>query len=294
MVQSKRLDGRATAELIRGEVAADVARLVRPPTLAVVLVGENPASVSYVTAKERDCASVGITSVDMRFPSEISQRELLDVVMTLNGRDDVDGILVQLPLPDHIDSDAIIDAIEPSKDVDGFHEVSAGRLLLGRDGFVPCTPAGVIELLQRSGETIAGRHIVVVGRSAIVGRPLAVLLARKGIDATVTLCHSRTRDIFAHTRTADIVVAAIGQARFIRGEMVREGAVVVDVGVNRIDDPTRKSGYRLVGDVDEAEIDGRAAAFSPVPGGVGPMTRAMLLVNTVRAATERARAEVAS
>jgi methylenetetrahydrofolate dehydrogenase (NADP+)/methenyltetrahydrofolate cyclohydrolase len=286
------IDGKATAAEIRGELSERVAAIARSgtaPGLAVVLVGENPASVSYVTAKERDCASIGITSFDIRIPVHTTEDELIDLIEDLNTRVDVDGILVQLPLPDHVDEQRVIRTISPEKDVDGFHPLSLGRLLLGLPSFLPCTPNGIIQLLIRHGIETAGRHAVVIGRSNIVGKPLSILLARKAehANATVTICHSRTRDIGAITRTADILVAAIGVPRFVTADMVAEGAVVIDVGVNRVEDAAAKRGYRLVGDVDFDTVAERAGAITPVPGGVGPMTRAMLLFNTVESAERR-------
>ena len=283
------IDGKAVAQAVKAEVAQRVSVCVAAgvrPTLAVVLVGDNPASVSYVTAKERDCEEVGIDSRDIRHPAEISETHLLGLIAELNADDAVHGILVQLPLPAHIDADRVLTAIAPHKDVDGFHPVSLGRLMMGLPTYVPCTPAGVVELLMRGGYAPAGKHVVIVGRSNIVGRPLANLLSRKAADAdaTVTLCHSRSGDLSRFTLQADILVAAIGSPRLISGAMIKPGAVVIDVGVNRVEDATKKSGFRLVGDVDYDAALERAAAVTPVPGGVGPMTRAMLLVNTVAAA----------
>ena len=287
------IDGKKIAAEIRAEIAADAARFAaeagRAPGLAVVLAGENPASVSYVTAKERACAECGIRSFPVRLPATVSQEELLAEVERLNADPEVDGILVQLPLPKGLDEQAVIRAIAPEKDVDGFHPVSLGKLLIGLDTFVPCTPAGIIELLVRSGVETAGKRAVVVGRSNIVGKPVAALLARKGRggDATVTVCHTATRDLAAHTREADVLVVAAGRPGTIGAGMVKKGAVVIDVGVNRIPDPTRKSGHRLVGDVDFDAVAPVASLITPVPGGVGPMTITMLLANTVKAARLR-------
>ncbi len=286
------IDGKGIAAEIRAEVAAEAAAMAAAgvaPGLAVVLVGENPASVSYVTAKERACAECGIRSFPVRLPATASQGELLAEIARLNAHPGVDGILVQLPLPKGIDEQAVIRAIAPEKDVDGFHPVSLGRLLLGLDTFVPCTPAGILELLARSGVGTAGRRAVVVGRSNIVGKPVAFLLARKGSggDATVTMCHTATRDLAAHTREADILVVAAGRPGTVTADMVKPGAVVVDVGVNRVPDASRKAGYRLVGDVDYAGVAPRASLITPVPGGVGPMTIAMLMKNTLKAARRR-------
>ena len=287
------IDGKKIAAEIRAEIAADAARFAveagRAPGLAVVLAGENPASVSYVTAKELACAECGIRSFPVRLPATVSQEALLAEVERLNADPEVDGILVQLPLPKGLDEQAVIRAIAPEKDVDGFHPVSLGKLLIGLDTFVPCTPAGIIELLVRSGVETTGKRAVVVGRSNIVGKPVAALLARKGRggDATVTVCHTATRDLAAHTREADVLVVAAGRPGTIGAGMVKKGAVVIDVGVNRIPDPTRKSGHRLVGDVDFDAVAPVASLITPVPGGVGPMTITMLLANTVKAARLR-------
>lgn len=286
------IDGKAIAAEIRTELAHRITQLSdvwRPPGLAVVLVGENPASVSYVTAKERDCKKIGIRSFDFRLPESTSEGELLQLVGKLNENAEVDGILVQLPLPDHIAESAVIETIDPAKDADGFHPLSLGRLVAGLPGPLPCTPHGVLQMLMRSGHKPAGKHVVVIGRSTIVGKPLSLLLARKSEEgnATVTLCHSRTRDLPEITRTADILVAAIGSPEFVRADMVSPGAVVIDVGVNRVEAPHTDRGYRLVGDVAFSEVSEVAAAITPVPGGVGPLTRAMLLYNTVQAAERR-------
>ena len=284
------IDGRKIAAEIRAEVAADAARFAaekgRAPGLAVVLAGENPASVSYVTAKERACAEAGIRSFPVRLPADVAQDALLAEVARLNADPEVDGILVQLPLPRGLDAQAVIQAIAPEKDVDGFHPVSLGRLLAGLGTFVPCTPAGIVELLLRSGADPAGKRAVVVGRSNIVGRPLSVLLSRKGRggDATVTLCHTATPDLGAVTREADILVVAAGRPGTVGAGMVKPGAVVIDVGVNRVPDASRPRGYRLCGDVDFDAVAPVASQITPVPGGVGPMTIAMLLVNTLKAA----------
>lgn len=284
------IDGKKIASDIRAEVAAEAAAMAARgtrPGLAVVLLGDHPASVSYVTAKERACAECGVASFPVRLPADTPQEALLAEIARLNADDRVDGILVQLPLPRGFDEQAVIRAIAPEKDVDGFHPVSLGRLLLGQDTFVPCTPAGIIELLRRSGVETAGRHAVVVGRSNIVGKPMALLLGRKGTDATVTLCHTATTNLADMTRQADILVVAAGHPGTVGAGMVKPGAVVIDVGVNRIPDATRKSGFRLVGDVDYAAVEPVASLITPVPGGVGPMTIAMLLKNTLRAAALR-------
>ncbi len=288
-MSAQRIDGNEIAAQIQREIVERIAVLPRSPGLAVVLVGNDPASVSYVTAKEADCERVGIVSFDHRLPESISERALLELVETLNRDSAVDGILVQLPLPHHIESDRILEAIDPSKDVDGFHPLSLGRMVLGLPSLLPCTPHGVIQMLLRSGYDPAGKHAVVIGRSNIVGKPLASLLARKALggNATVTVCHSRTPDIAAVTRSADILIAAIGSPHFVTADMVKPGAVVIDVGVNRVEDASRKRGYRLVGDVDFEALVDTVSAITPVPGGVGPMTRTMLLFNTVTAAELR-------
>ncbi|MFW5826564.1 MAG: bifunctional methylenetetrahydrofolate dehydrogenase/methenyltetrahydrofolate cyclohydrolase FolD [Alkalispirochaeta sp.] len=287
-----RIDGKQIAAEIQSELAGRIATLREggtPPGLAVVLVGENPASVSYVTAKERDCEKVGITSFDHRLPDTVSETELLDLVVSLNKDPAVDGILVQLPLPPHINSDLVLQTIDPAKDVDGFHPLSLGRLLTGLPTLIPCTPHGIIQMLLRSGNDPAGKHVVVLGRSNIVGKPVANLLTLKqrGGNATVTVCHSRTPNIGDITRRADILIAAIGSPGFVTADMVQDGVVVIDVGVNRIEDSSRERGYRLVGDVDFDAVAPKSAAITPVPGGVGPMTRTMLLYNTVTAAEQR-------
>jgi len=287
---AKLIDGAAVAREIRAEVARDTADLVSrgvTPGLAVVLVGDDPASAVYVRSKGRACEEAGMHSVTIRLPAETSQDELLDHVDRLNADPAIHGILVQMPLPKHMRPDAVIRRISPAKDVDGFHPVNVGKLLIGeRDGFAPCTPAGVQELLVRSGVETRGADCVIVGRSNIVGKPMAALMVQQGAgaDATVTVCHSRTRDLAAHTRRADILVAAIGRARFVTADMVKPGAVVIDVGVNRVDEPRAKNGYILAGDVDFAPVSQVASLITPVPGGVGPMTIAMLLRNTVKAA----------
>ena len=284
------IDGVAIARAVRADVARDAAALAERgvrPGLAVVLVGDDPASAVYVRAKGKACEEAGMHSVTIRLPHETSEEELLEQIDRLNEDPAIHGILVQSPVPKQIDSEAVIDRIAPHKDVDGFHPVNVGKLLTGaRDGFVSCTPAGVIEMLLRSGVETRGAEAVIVGRSNIVGRPMAALLMRTGPggDATVTVCHSRTRDLAAHCRRADILVAAIGRPAMITGDMIKRGAVVVDVGINRVDDPSQKKGYRLVGDVDFESASRVASRITPVPGGVGPMTIAMLLKNTVRAA----------
>lgn len=281
------LDGKTMAADLRRETAEEAARLSaqgRQPGLAVILAGENPASVSYVTAKEKACKECGIRSFPVRLPATVSQEELLAEVRRLNEDPAVHGILVQLPLPAGLDAQAVIRTIAPEKDVDGFHPVSLGRLTIGLPTFLPCTPAGIVEMLRRAGVKTRGKHAVVVGRSNIVGKPVAQLLARKGVDCTVTVCHTATEDLGAYTRQADILVVAAGAPNTVRAGMVKEGAVVIDVGVNRVPDPSRAKGYRLCGDVDFAAIAPTASLITPVPGGVGPMTIAMLMRNTIQAA----------
>ncbi|MFB3131864.1 MAG: bifunctional methylenetetrahydrofolate dehydrogenase/methenyltetrahydrofolate cyclohydrolase FolD [Rhodothermales bacterium] len=282
------IDGRAIAAQVRAEVRAAVDTWTRQghraPYLAVVLVGDHPASASYVRGKMKACGEAGIDSDTLAYDAGLSEAELLHLIDRLNDDHGVDGILVQLPLPDHIDEQKVIRAIDPDKDVDGFHPENAGRLMIGQPGFVPATPTGIMELLRRSGIETQGRHAVIIGRSNIVGKPLASLLMRRGTDATVTVCHSKTRDLPALTRQADILVAAIGRAQFVTAEMVKQGAAVIDVGINRVEDATRERGYRLVGDVDFEAVAEKAGWITPVPGGVGPMTIAMLLRNTLTAA----------
>jgi methylenetetrahydrofolate dehydrogenase (NADP+)/methenyltetrahydrofolate cyclohydrolase len=292
------IDGKRLAEVIQAEVAAGAAALVeargRPPGLAAVLVGENPASQVYVRSKHKACQTAGLHSEVFRLPADCPREQLLGLVDLLNADPSFDGILVQLPLPGHLDEQEVLERIRPDKDVDGFHPVNAGRVLAGLPGaFAPATPAGIQELLRRTGVETAGAHVVVVGRSNIVGKPLASLLVQKGAgaDATVTVCHSRTRDLAAICRQADILVAAIGRARFVTAEMVKDGAVVVDVGINRVADPAAPKGSRLVGDVDFEAVAPRCRAITPVPGGVGPMTIAMLLRNTLESARRRLAAE---
>jgi len=288
------IDGAAVARAVRARVAADCAELAASgvvPGLSVVLVGDDPASAVYVHHKANDAREVGMQSETIRMPATTPQDELLAVLDRLNADPAVHGILVQMPVPKQIDAETVIRRIDPAKDVDGFHPANVGELLIGTGaGFAPCTPAGVVELLRTYDVDTRGRDVVVIGRSNIVGKPMAALLVQPGADATVTVCHSRTTDLAAHTRRADILIAAIGRARFVTADMVKPGAVVIDVGMNRIDDPTTKSGSRLVGDVDFARVREVASLITPVPGGVGPMTRAMLLANTVRAARRAATA----
>ncbi len=301
------LSGKTISESIKVEVAAEVAHLREvhrfSPCLVVVRVGEDPASSVYVGSKVKTAEELGIISEHLHFPAKVSQDEIISVVDTLNGRSDVDGILVQLPLPKHIDDRSILERIDPAKDVDGFHPLNVGRLSQGYTALAPCTPAGVIEILKRSDINIAGKHAVIVGRSNIVGKPMAMLLLNE--NATVTICHSRTHDLPSITRQADILVAAIGRAGFVRSDHIGEGSTVIDVGINNISDPVaardlfstedldkrlaaiEKRSFTLVGDVNPKEAVEKAGAFTPVPGGVGLLTVAMLMKNTVTAARDR-------
>jgi methylenetetrahydrofolate dehydrogenase (NADP+)/methenyltetrahydrofolate cyclohydrolase len=290
---AKIIDGTAMALEIRGEVAESVSEMKAKhgvtPGLAVVLVGGDPASRVYVRSKERALTEAGMLSRGIHLPEETSQTKLLDLLAQLNSDDAMHGILVQLPLPDHIEENTIIEAIHPDKDVDGLHPANMGKLMAGRPRFIPATPAGVRQMLIRTGNDPEGKHVVVCGRSNIVGKPLANLMMQRmpGCNATVTVCHTRTRDLPSITRQADILVAAVGHPSFITPDMVSRGAVVIDIGVNRIADASRKSGTRLVGDVDFEGVSAIASAITPVPGGAGPMTIAMLLSNTVDAARYR-------
>lgn len=284
------IDGVAIARRLRDQVARDAAELAGQgvtPGLTVILVGDDPASAVYVRAKAKASLEAGIEGVTIRLPASTSEEDLLGRIDALNADPRVHGILVQMPLPKHMDSSRVIRRIAPEKDVDGFHPVNVGKLLIGeRDGFVPCTPAGVQELLVECGVETKGKECVVIGRSNIVGKPMAALLIQDGPggNATVTVCHSRTRDLAEHTRRADIVVAAAGRPKLLTRDMVKPGAVVIDVGINRVDDASVERGYRLVGDVDFEGVRDVASLITPVPGGVGPMTIALLLRNTVRAA----------
>ena len=282
------IDGKQLAQNLRGEIAAGVERLKAEkgvtPGLAVILVGDNPASVSYVTAKEKACAEAGMLSREIRLPAETTEADLVALVGELNDDPAIHGILVQLPVPKHISDKAVIDAIAPEKDVDGFTPVNVGRMLIGERCFLPCTPHGIIKLIEFSGMDVRGRHAVVIGRSNIVGKPVAALLARKETNATVTLCHTGTPDVGKFTREADVVVVAAGRPNTLTGDMLKPGAVVIDVGVNRVPDATKPKGFRLVGDADFESCAKVAGAITPVPGGVGPMTITMLLWNTLESA----------
>lgn len=281
------IDGAGIAAEVKADVAKKVAELRArgvTPCLAVILVGENPASVSYVTGKQKALAEAGMADRSVRLPADTSEAELLALIDTLNKDSSVHGILVQLPLPKHIDEEKVVMAISPAKDVDGFHPVSVGNLMIGTNGFLPCTPHGILVLLERMRIRTDGAHVVVVGRSNIVGKPVAVLLTRRKYNATVTICHTGTKDLALFTRQADIIIAAAGHPKTISADMVRPGAVVIDVGVNRISDSTKKSGFHLEGDVDFAAVKEVASYITPVPKGVGPMTIAMLIWNTLEAA----------
>ena len=282
------IDGKKVAEDVLAECAGEIATLKAAgvtPGLAVVLVGEDPASQVYVNSKVKKCGELGLFSKKVAMPTETTQEELMAVVLELNADPAIHGILVQSPPPPHIDEGAVVRAIDPRKDVDGFHPENVAKLVLeDPSGFVPCTPAGCMRLIAESGVSTSGANAVVVGRSMIVGKPMANLLMAKGADATVTVAHSRTRDLAAVCRQADILVAAVGRPEMITGDFVKEGAVVIDVGINRVEDATKKRGYRLTGDVLFAEAAPKAKAITPVPGGVGPMTIALLISNTVKAA----------
>jgi methylenetetrahydrofolate dehydrogenase (NADP+)/methenyltetrahydrofolate cyclohydrolase len=286
---AKILDGKALAEEIRGEVATGVAEMQEKhgvtPGLAAVLVGDDPASAIYVRNKRRACDEVGMVSDTILLPADSTNEKVLAQVQALNNDPRFHGILVQMPLPPQVDERLIIESLDPGKDVDGLHPFNVGKLVQGRADFVPGTPAGIQQILLRNGHDPAGANVVVCGRSDIVGKPMAILLMQRadGANATVTVCHTRTKNLAEITRQADILIAAIGSPNVITADMVKEGAVVIDVGINRVDDASRKSGYRLVGDVDFAAVSEKASAITPVPGGVGPMTIAMLLVNTLTA-----------
>ncbi len=287
------IDGKAIAEQMRNDLKAEVELLAASgvvPRLEVILVGEDPASQVYVRNKSRDCELIGIASETHRLPAETSQDTLLDLIESFNRDPKVHGILVQLPLPKHIDEKAVINAIDPGKDIDGFHPVNVGNMVIGAPCFLPCTPHGVQQLLIRSGIETKGKHAVIVGRSNIVGKPMANILIQKreGANAVVTVVHTAAPDMSILTRQADILIVAAGRPQVVTADMVKDGAVVIDVGINRIDDPSAKNGTRLVGDVAFDEVSEKASWITPVPGGVGPMTRAMLLFNTVESAKRAA------
>ena len=286
---AKLIDGKSISTDIRNELKNRINDLNKNgiiPGLGVILVGDDPASKSYVSAKERACESIGIYSDDNRYSSKITENDLLDKIESLNNDPKIHGILVQLPLPSHINSTLILNAINPDKDVDGFHPVNVGKMMIGEDSFLPCTPHGIIQLLKRCNIETKGKHAVVIGRSNIVGKPIANMLFQKNMDtnATVTICHTSTNNLKDFTRTADIIIAASGQPNTLTSDMVKPGVVIIDVGVNRVEDISKKNGFRLVGDVDFNGLFDIASAITPVPGGVGPMTITMLLYNTVKSA----------
>lgn len=287
------IDGKKTASDIKKEIAAQVAAMtaagIRPPHLAAILVGHDGGSETYVAHKVKACEECGFTSTLLRFDDDVTEDTLLAEVDKLNKDKDIDGFIVQLPLPGHIDEQRIIEAVDPDKDVDGFHPVNVGRLSIGLPGFKSATPAGIVELIRRYGIPTRGRHVVVIGRSNIVGKPIASLLMQKSVpgDATVTVCHSATTDLPHITRQADILIAAIGRPGFVTADMVKEGATVIDVGTTRVPDPSRKSGFRLCGDVDFDSVAPKCEFITPVPGGVGPMTIVSLMLNTLEAARRR-------
>jgi methylenetetrahydrofolate dehydrogenase (NADP+)/methenyltetrahydrofolate cyclohydrolase len=292
-MSAKIIDGKQVAAEMRAELKIKVAELKTKnivPGLAVVLVGEDPASKSYVTAKERACEEIGILSDDNRLPADTTQEVLMALVNKLNNDPKINGILVQLPLPKHLNESEVLLAIDPNKDVDGFHPINVGKMVVGEEAFWPCTPHGIIQLLLRSNVTIEGAEVVIVGRSNIVGKPIANMLIQKSPtgNATVTVCHTRTKNMAEHVKRADIIIAAAGRPNTVTADMVKDGAVVIDVGVNRVEDETKKRGYRLVGDVDFEAIKEKASLITPVPGGVGPMTITMLLYNTVESAEKAA------
>ena len=285
------LSGKELSEIVREKTALRCAafekRFGRKPCLAVVLVGDNAASQTYVKSKRKSCEELGFAHVDLSFESSISQDELLICIETLNNDPAVDGILIQMPLPSHIDELAITEAVRPDKDVDGFHPQNIGKLLLGQRSLVACTPRGIMRIIDHYGIETAGKKVCIMGRSNIVGKPMAALMMQKGRDATVTVCHSRTPDVATYTREADIVIVAVGHVNALTSDMVKEGAVVIDVGINRVPDSSKKSGFALKGDVDYESVSQKASAITPVPGGVGPMTIAMLMENTILAACWR-------
>ena len=285
----QKIDGRQLAETIKEEIAAEVAKIKatggKTPHLAAVLIGEDPASAVYVRNKVRSCEKVGFKSTLVRRSADITQEELMQIVADLNADDDVDGFIVQLPLPKHLDEEQVTLAIDPKKDVDGFHPTNFGRMAQGLPCYLSATPFGILQMLERYQVETEGKECVVLGRSNIVGTPISILLSRKAYpgNATVSLCHSRTQNLADYTRRADILIAAIGRANFVTKDMVKKGAVVIDVGINRVEDPTAKRGYRLIGDVDYEEVAPLCSYITPVPGGVGPMTVTSLLMNTLKA-----------
>ena len=283
----KLIDGKAIAEALKKEIAAEVAEMLDKgldaPHLAAIIVGDDGASKTYVASKEKACQSVGMTSSVYRLPESTSEKELLDLIDFLNNDNEVDGYIIQLPLPKHIDERKVVRAINPDKDVDGFTPYSIGLMQLGAPCFLPATPFGIMELLKRSGVETQGKNVVVLGRSNIVGTPISVMLSRKGADATVTMCHSKTKNIADITRQADILIVAIGKPKYLTADMVKPGAVIIDVGIHRIPDESKEKGYRIDGDVDFESVAPIASKITPVPGGVGPMTIVSLLYNTLQA-----------
>ncbi len=279
------LDGKKLSEKIKQEIAEEVKKLtdasLQPPGLAVIIVGNNPASKVYVSSKKKACAATGIFSLEVALDENITQDKLIEEIEKLNKNDKINGILLQLPLPKHFDEHSALEAISPEKDVDGFHPINVGKLYIGLDSFVPCTPKGIIEIIKRYNISVSGKNAVVIGRSNIVGKPIAALLLKE--NATVTIAHSKTQNLPELVKSADIVVSAIGKPNFVKGDWIKEGAVVIDVGINSVDDPSSPKGYKLVGDVDFEEAEKKASYITPVPGGVGPMTIAMLLSNTLKA-----------
>ncbi len=285
------IDGRKTASEIKSEIATEVAEIIKNggkiPHLAAILVGNDPSSETYVANKVNDCKEVGFISTLIRLENKIPEEILIGKIRELNDDEDIDGFIVQLPLPDHISGDRVIEAIDPLKDADGFHPVNIGRMVLGLPGYLPATPYGIMELIKRYQIETSGRNCVVIGRSNIVGRPVSILLSAKGTDATVTVVHSRSHRLSETIRSADIIVAAIGSPGFVKADMVKEGAAVIDVGTTRVQSPTSKSGWKLAGDVDFQNVAPKCSFITPVPGGVGPMTRVSLLKNTLHAAKTR-------
>lgn len=291
MDSNKIIDGKAISATIRNEVKSETALLFKEknikPGLAFIIAGNNPASKAYVKSKGKACEELGFFSVTTALPESVSESELLEIISKFNSNERIHGILVQLPLPKHINESLIIEAIDPKKDVDGFHPQNIGRLSTGQTCFIPCTPYGIVELIRRSGVETQGKNVVVIGRSNIVGKPVASLFLRKEINSTVTVCHSATRDIKLYSTEADILVAAIGKPYFVKSDMVKKGAVIIDVGINRIEDKNSTKGSKLVGDVDFDECLSISSKITPVPGGVGPMTVAMLMRNTLDSASKK-------
>ena len=282
---TKIINGRDVSKSILAELKAEISAFKSSPGLAVILVGDNPASKAYIGMKKKACEDLGIKSFEFILPAEATESELKDLLESLNQRSEVNGILLQMPLPKHLDEQKMLELIHPSKDVDGFHPVNVGKLLIGLDSFKSCTPYGVIELLKRYEIETSGKHVVILGRSNIVGKPMAAMLVQncEGGNATVTICHSRTANLKQITNSADILIAAIGKPEFVSKDMVKDDAVVIDVGINRVDDQSSEKGYKLVGDVDYESVKDKTSAITPVPGGVGPLTIAMLMTNTVKA-----------